>query len=59
MGGDESGDERPLLVVARGQRSLLESVRELFAEVGGVDVIENQGPSLLSREDRKNSSSPS
>ena len=53
MAGDESGDQRPLLVVARGQRSLLESVRELFAEVGGVDIIENQGPSLLSREDRK------
>lgn len=58
MAGDESGDERPLLVVARGQRSLLELVRELFAEVGGVDVIEDQGPSLLSREDRKNSPSP-
>jgi hypothetical protein len=59
MAGNESGDERPLLVVAQGQRSLLESVRELFAEVGGVDVIENQGPSLLSREDLKNSPSPS
>ena len=58
MAGDESGDQRPLLVVAQGQRSLLESVRELFAEVGGVDVIENQGP-LLSREDCKNSPSPS
>jgi hypothetical protein len=52
MAGDEPGDKRPLLVVARGQRSLLEAVRELFAELGGVDVIEDQGPSLLSREDR-------
>ena len=59
MVGDEPGDKRPLLVVARGQRSLLESVRELFAEVGGVDIIENQGPSLLSREDLKSSPSPS
>jgi hypothetical protein len=52
MAGDEPGDKRPLLIVARGQRSLLEAVRELFAELGGVDVIEDQGPSLLSREDR-------
>jgi hypothetical protein len=52
MAGDEPGDKRPLLVVARGQRSLLEAVRELFAELGGVDVIEDQGPSLLSCEDR-------
>ena len=52
MAGDEPGDKRPLLVVARGQRSLLEAARELFAELGGVDVIEDQGLSLLSREDR-------
>ena len=52
MAGDEPWDKRPLLVVARGQRSLLEAVRELFTELGGVDVIEDQGPSLLSCEDR-------
>jgi hypothetical protein len=52
MAGDEPGDKRPLLVVARGQRSLLEAARELFAELGGVDVSEDQGPSLLSRQDR-------
>jgi hypothetical protein len=53
MAGNDSRDERALLVVARGQSSLLEAVRELFAELGWVDVIEDrrQGPSLLPRVD--------
>lgn len=53
MAGNDSRDERALLVVARGQDSLLEAVRELFAELGWVDVIEDrrQGPSLLPRAD--------
>jgi hypothetical protein len=57
MAGNEPRDERPILVVARGQGSLLEGVRELFAELGGVDVIEHQGPSLVSRADREDSAS--
>ena len=46
MAGNDPRDERALLVVARGQNSLLEAVRELFAEFGWVDVIEDrrQGP---------------
>jgi len=45
--------------VARGQRSLLEAVRELFAEFGWVDVIEDRrgGPSLLPRPDREDTTS--
>jgi hypothetical protein len=57
MAGNEPRDQRPILVVARGQRSLLEAVHELFAELGGVDVIEHQGPSLVSRADREDSAS--
>lgn len=55
MAGNESREERALLVVARGQSSLLEAVREFFAEFGWVDVIEDrrEGPSLLPRDDRE------
>ena len=42
MAGTDPRDERALLVVAQGQRSLLEAVRELFAEFGWVDVIEDR-----------------
>ena len=42
MAGTDPRDERALLVVARGQNSLLEAVRELFAEFGWVDVIEDR-----------------
>jgi len=43
------------VVVARGQRSLLEVVRALAAEVGWIDVIEDRRhrPSLLPRGDRE------
>jgi hypothetical protein len=46
-------DERALLVVARGQVSLLEALREFVAELGWVDVIEDrrEGASLLPRSD--------
>jgi hypothetical protein len=59
MAGHEPREERALLVVARGQSSLLEAVREFFAEFGWVDVIEDrrQGPSLLPRADRENTPS--
>ena len=51
MAGGDPRDERALLVVARGQNTLLETLREFFAEFGWVDVIEDrrQGPSLLPR----------
>ena len=54
MAGNNPRDQRALLVVARGQRSLLEALREFVAELGWVDVIEDRraGPSLLPREDR-------
>ena len=54
MAGNDRHDGRALLVVARGQGSLLEALRELVAELGWVDVIENRrdGPSLLPRPDR-------
>jgi hypothetical protein len=47
-------DERSLVVVARGQSSLLEAVHALAAELGWVDVIEDrrERPSLLPRGDR-------
>jgi hypothetical protein len=59
MVGTDPRDERALLVVARGQNSLLEAVREFFAEFGGVDVIEDRrgGPSLLPRGDREDTPS--
>jgi hypothetical protein len=59
MAGNDSQDDRALLVVARGQSSLLEAVRELFAEFGWIDVIEDrrQGPSLLPRADREDTPS--
>ena len=54
MADNGSGEERALFVVARGQQSLLEALREFVAELGWVDVIEDrrQGPSLLPRSDR-------
>lgn len=54
MADSGSGEERALFVVARGQQSLLEALREFVAELGWVDVIEDrrQGPSLLPRTDR-------
>jgi hypothetical protein len=59
MADNDPRDERALLVVARGQRSLLEAARELFAEFGWVDVIEDrrQGP-LLPRPNREDTPSP-
>ena len=59
MAGNDSQDDRALLVVARGQSSLFEAVRELFAEFGWIDVIEDrrQGPSLLPRADREDTPS--
>ena len=42
MAGNDPRDERALLVVARGQSSLLEALREFFAEFGWVDVIEDR-----------------
>jgi hypothetical protein len=55
MAGNDPQDECALLVVARGQSSLREALRELFAEFGWIDVIEDrrQGPSLLPRADRE------
>jgi hypothetical protein len=54
MADSDPGEARALLVVARGQHSLLEAVRAFCAELGWVDVIEDrrQGPSLLPRPDR-------
>ena len=52
MADGGSRDERALLVVARGQESLLEALREFVAELGWVDVIEAEGASLLPRADR-------
>jgi hypothetical protein len=59
MAGSDSRDERALLVVARGQNTLLETLREFFEEFGWVDVIEDrrQGPSLLPRTDREDTPS--
>jgi hypothetical protein len=54
MAGNDPRDQRALLVVARGQASLLEALREFVADLGWVDVIEDRraGPSLLPRADR-------
>ena len=54
MADGSSQDGRALLVVARGQASLLEALREFVAELGWVDVIEDrrEGASLLPRADR-------
>jgi hypothetical protein len=51
---DGTGGERGLLVVARGQVGLLETLREFVADLGWVDVIEDrrEGASLLPRTDR-------
>ena len=59
MSGTDPRDERAILVVARGQSSLLEAVRELFAEFGWVNVIEDRrgGPSLLPRTDHEDTPS--
>jgi hypothetical protein len=59
MAGTDPREERAILVVARGQNSLLEAVRELFAEIGWVNVIEDRrgGPSLLPRADREDTPS--
>jgi len=59
MAGDDPRGERALLVVARGQSSLLEAARELFSDLGWIDVIEDrrQGPSLLPRPDREDTPS--
>jgi hypothetical protein len=59
MGSSDPQDQRGLLVVARGQHSLLEALREFCAELGWVDVIEDrrQGPSLLPRIDREDTPS--
>ncbi len=58
MADNDPRDGRALLVVARGQNSLLEAARELFAEFGWVDVIEDrrQGP-LLPRPNREDTPS--
>jgi hypothetical protein len=58
MADNDPRDGRALLVVARGQHSLLEAARELFAEFGWVDVIEDrrQGP-LLPRPKREDTPS--
>jgi hypothetical protein len=55
MADDGPRDGRALLVVARGQGSLLEALREFVAELGWVDVIEDrrQTASLLPRADRE------
>lgn len=49
----EHAHDRAVLVVARGQSSLLDAVREVVAALGWVDVIEDrrQKPSLLPRAD--------
>ena len=54
MADNDPRDERALLVVARGQSSLLEALRDLVAELGWIDVIEDrrQTASLLPRADR-------
>jgi hypothetical protein len=54
MADDGLRNERAVLVVARGQVSLLEDLREFVAELGWIDVIEDrrQGTSLLPRTDR-------
>jgi hypothetical protein len=59
MADNDPRDERALLVVARGQRSLLEAAREIFAEFGWVDVIEDrrEGPSLLPRQNSEDTPS--
>jgi hypothetical protein len=59
MANSDPRNERALLVVARGQHSLLEAARELFADLGWVDVIEDrrQGPSLLPRVNREDTTS--
>jgi hypothetical protein len=59
MADRDAQDERALLVVARNQNGLLEAVRELFAEIGWVNVIEDrrQGPGLLPRTDREDTPS--
>jgi hypothetical protein len=51
MADGSSQDGRALLVVARGQASLLEALRDFVAELGWVDVIEDrrEGNSLLPR----------
>jgi hypothetical protein len=53
MANDGPQSERALLVVARGQISLLEALREFVAELGWVDVIEDhrEGACLLPRAD--------
>ena len=55
MADGDPRDGRALLVVARGQGSLLEALREFVAELGWVDVIEDrrEGRSLLPRIDRE------
>jgi hypothetical protein len=59
MADGSSRDGRALLVVARGQVSLLEALREFVAELGWVDVIEDrrEGRSLLPRVDSENPAS--
>jgi hypothetical protein len=59
MADGSSRDGRALLVVARGQASLLEALREFVAELGWVDVIEDrrEGRSLLPRVDSENPAS--
>ena len=54
MADEGPRDDRALLVVARGQESLLEALREFVAELGWVDVIEDRrgGASLLPRAER-------
>jgi hypothetical protein len=55
MADDSPRDERALLVVARGQSSLLEALRDFVAELGWIDVIEDRRKtaSLLPRADRE------
>lgn len=59
MADEGLGSERAVLVVARGQNSLLEALREFFEEFGWVDVIEDrrEGSSLLARADREDTPS--
>jgi len=60
MAGSDPQDQRALLVVARGQNTLLEALREFCAELGWVDVIEDrrEGFSLLPRGDRQDTPEP-
>lgn len=60
MAGSDPQDRRAVLVVARGQSTLLEALREFCAELGWVDVIEDrrQGFSLLPRSDREDTPEP-